>query len=839
MSKPGFTLRTGIYDAIAPEKFHGQLRGKVAIVTGSSRGIGREVALALAKSGASVAVTGRSDTEVKEAASIIINEIGSTQGSNKVVAVVGDVCSEQDTDQLLKTVESTLGPVDILICNAGVNTFMPFHMTDPSEWWKQMEVNVKGPTELTRKILPAMKARNTGTIIFVSSRAAAADLPWAAAYSCSKTAITRFAGVLQRELDILQSFENEKNGISVFSLHPGEVKTQLHQTAFPEKTKKEAPYVIEHMEKMAKMHPDFKAETPAWTCVYLAAGHGQALEGRLVDSTRDIEEVKAFVLSGYYLRVKHARASEKPINLGRAPGVPAWQLDVHFMVAESEDESQSPYELGWRTILAVLALAMGNVCAALANTTNTTIKFQVATLARSPADASLASWIANGNFLCSLALGPIFLTPDEGSLGDRVGSCVSGSSHNLRDIVGGNVLTGIANAGCEIIPNKLRPWALGVSQAMASAFVVLGTFMAAAVVRYNTGGHGGWRWAYYFNGIIYGFTAFAVSLTYFPPPPRLSRNKRIFPDILTKVDYTGILIMTGAFTSLVIGVTWGGSTYPWDDGRIIATLVVGCVGLLGFGLFERFVVKEGILDHRLFKTRNFPILLVVCTIDGMLLLGVNVLFSQEIFDLFTQDAVEVAIILSPFLVISTFGCIPAGWAMAHTKSYRLLLVLALFWCSLFAGLMGLTDSSRLSWAYGFSSMLGLGTAVTTTIPIVALGLSVPSYLLGTAATISVSCRALGGIIGITIFTAVYNNKYASYVGPELVSTPVDASRLAQSADAWKYVWVVVACIVAANGIAACGLESVKPMMNGHVESALENKALSVAVESDSDRANSR
>ncbi|KAM0815750.1 hypothetical protein AB5N19_01549 [Seiridium cardinale] len=307
MPKPEFTLRTGIYDAIAPEKFHGQLRGKVAVVTGSSRGIGREVALALAKSGASVAVTGRSDIEVKEAASIIINEIGSTQG-NKVVAVVGDVCSEQDTDRLLETVESTLGPVDILICNAGINTFMPFHMTDPSEWWRQMEVNVKGPTELTRKILPAMKVRNTGTIIFVSSRAAAADLPWAAAYSCSKTAITRFAGVLQRELDILQSFENEKNGISVFSLHPGEVKTQLHQTAFPEKTKKEAPYVIEHMEKMAKMHPDFKAETPAWTCVYLAAGHGQALEGRLVDSTRDIEEVKAYVLSSSRPKITNACA---------------------------------------------------------------------------------------------------------------------------------------------------------------------------------------------------------------------------------------------------------------------------------------------------------------------------------------------------------------------------------------------------------------------------------------------------------------------------------------------------------------------------------------------------
>ncbi|KAI0125519.1 hypothetical protein BJ170DRAFT_435436 [Xylariales sp. AK1849] len=177
----------------------------------------------------------------------------------------------------------------------------------------------------------------------------------------------------------------------------------------------------------------------------------------------------------------------------------------------------------------------------------------------------------------------------------------------------------------------------------------------------------------------------------------------------------------------------------WNDGRVIATLVVGCVGLVGFGLFERFVVREGILAHSLFQTRNFPILLVVCTIDGMLLLGVNVLFSQEIFDLFTQDALEVAVILCPFLVTSTFGCIPAGWIMARTKSYRVLLVFALFWCSLFAGehlhlrpsihpilpchtdklytgLMGLADASRLSLVYAFSTLLGLGTAVTTTIP---------------------------------------------------------------------------------------------------------------------------
>lgn len=321
MSKPEFTLRTGIYPAIDPTLFNGSLAGKVALVTGSGRGIGKEIALALAKAGAAVAVSGRTQSQVDETT----KEVLSLEGA-KAIGVAADVCVKADLERLVEEVNiqsicnrihtdafqvtKNLGPIDILICNAGTNTFMPFHMTDPEEWWKQMEIMVKSPTELTRMLLPTFQKRNSGTIIYISSRAAAADLPWAAGYSCAKTAITRFAGILQTELNILQkdTFGFEKNGISVFSIHPGEVKTKLHETAFPEKTKQEAPYVVEMMAKMAKMHPDFKAELAAWTCVYLAAGKGAGLEGRLVDCTRDIEEVKKHVTATPRPRITNACA---------------------------------------------------------------------------------------------------------------------------------------------------------------------------------------------------------------------------------------------------------------------------------------------------------------------------------------------------------------------------------------------------------------------------------------------------------------------------------------------------------------------------------------------------
>ena len=152
-------------------------------------------------------------------------------------------------------------------------------MTNPDDWWSQMEIVVKSPVELTRLILPSLRERNTGVVIYTSSRAAVADLPWTSAYNCAKTSMMCFAGTLQNELDALKKIEcrnSEENRISIYSIHPGEIETSLHEKAFPEKTKQEAPYIIEHMKRIGASRPHFEAGLPAWTCVYLAAGKGQA-----------------------------------------------------------------------------------------------------------------------------------------------------------------------------------------------------------------------------------------------------------------------------------------------------------------------------------------------------------------------------------------------------------------------------------------------------------------------------------------------------------------------------------------------------------------------------------
>ncbi|KAJ9659592.1 hypothetical protein H2198_003005 [Neophaeococcomyces mojaviensis] len=292
------TLRTGIYPAIDPKLLDGCLQGKVALVTGSSRGIGKAIATALASVGASVAINGRAGSIVEAT----VKDIQQQALGAKVIGVVADVLNPPDQERMLAEVQAELGKIDILVLNAGTNLFQPFHQTKASEWWDQMNLNIRAPVELTRMLIPQFMTRNSGCIIYTSSRAAVNHFPFTSAYSISKGGITQFASCLQAELDIVQTHPKagafEKNGIEVFSIHPGEIATELHKVALPPNLDRDAPYIVEMRDKMKSVLPRFQAELPAWTTVFLASGRAHALRGRYVDCTRDIAEVIQSVEAG-------------------------------------------------------------------------------------------------------------------------------------------------------------------------------------------------------------------------------------------------------------------------------------------------------------------------------------------------------------------------------------------------------------------------------------------------------------------------------------------------------------------------------------------------------------
>lgn len=172
------------------------LSGRVALVTGSSRGIGRAVASALAAKGATVAVNSRSDTAGGES---LVREIAESGG--KALYVQADVAQEQQVEALFNTVENSAGPVDVLVNNAGVTEAMPFTEATADYWIRSMSVNFLSTVLCSQRAASAMRDRG-GVILNTSSIRGfdANGREGVMGYSAAKAAVNNFTRTLAKEL---------------------------------------------------------------------------------------------------------------------------------------------------------------------------------------------------------------------------------------------------------------------------------------------------------------------------------------------------------------------------------------------------------------------------------------------------------------------------------------------------------------------------------------------------------------------------------------------------------------------------------------------------------------
>jgi 3-oxoacyl-[acyl-carrier protein] reductase len=193
-----------------------ELEGQVALVTGGGRGIGANIARELSEAGMRVAVSARTAGEVDAVA----DEIGG-------LAIAADVSEREHVEAMVARVESELGPIDLLVANAGIAGWeRTTWEVEPAEWWRTFEVNVLGVFLCCRAVIPGMIERGTGRIVLTGSGAAYLPTSRNAAYGATKAAIYRFGDILARQL--------EPHGIPVFTISPGLVRTQMTEDVFPD-----------------------------------------------------------------------------------------------------------------------------------------------------------------------------------------------------------------------------------------------------------------------------------------------------------------------------------------------------------------------------------------------------------------------------------------------------------------------------------------------------------------------------------------------------------------------------------------------------------------------------
>jgi len=235
------------------------LEGQVALVTGAGRGIGREVALALAADGAYVALMGRS----RAGLDAVLDEVVLAGGRG--AAVPADVTRTGQVRAAVDDITRHLGPIDLLVSNAGLreSTETTPWQADPTDWWRVLETNLRGPFLLAHAVLPSMVARGTGRVLHVGSGMGHRPNAGWSAYATSKAALSRLTDSMAAALD--------GTGVKVLEASPGLVRTDMTETMWgppDEQAWNEVAQMVDLVRRFAR-------------------GELDALHGRFVHAARD------------------------------------------------------------------------------------------------------------------------------------------------------------------------------------------------------------------------------------------------------------------------------------------------------------------------------------------------------------------------------------------------------------------------------------------------------------------------------------------------------------------------------------------------------------------------
>jgi len=190
-----------------------KLDGRTAMVTGGGRGIGRAIALALAREGCAVAVASRTQSEIEDVAREI-EEIGA-----RGLAVPADISKMDEVEGMVEKVHKAFGRIDILVNNAGIAIFKPLSHLTVEDWDETMAVNMRGAFLCSQKVAQVMLEQCSGTIITICSSASKKAYPNQMAYVASKHGLLGLSKCLGLEL--------KPYGIKVHAICPGGVDTQL------------------------------------------------------------------------------------------------------------------------------------------------------------------------------------------------------------------------------------------------------------------------------------------------------------------------------------------------------------------------------------------------------------------------------------------------------------------------------------------------------------------------------------------------------------------------------------------------------------------------------------
>ncbi|KAF2019486.1 MFS general substrate transporter [Aaosphaeria arxii CBS 175.79] len=361
-----------------------------------------------------------------------------------------------------------------------------------------------------------------------------------------------------------------------------------------------------------------------------------------------------------------------------------------------------------------------------------------------------------------------------GATAATIGALVGATGQSINQMIVAGVLFGFGGGfqemcfACaqELVPNRYRFATLG-AMVFANHVSSFGPLISYAFIKYSPIG---WRACYWFCFAWEAATAIMLFFFYNPPTFETKHvdDQKTKWQLIKEMDHFGLWLFTGGCLLLLLGLNWGGVSYPWASAHVIAPIVVAFVCFVGLGFWEVYGnLKYPILPPKLFKKwREFTSLLVVCFVAGMLYYSMNVLWPRQSALLFVPA--DDTIIRGVYANMVSFGTIIAGWycmcVMPWIGHERLQLTFFIIAQTALIGSMasiGINDKAQ--------AIATVVTVAACNLPpsplsfgMVSLGLEDQSDI-GVAVGLISTFRLIGGAVATSIYVSIYTSRYANSI----------------------------------------------------------------------------
>ncbi|KAH8658641.1 fungal trichothecene efflux pump [Tricladium varicosporioides] len=387
-----------------------------------------------------------------------------------------------------------------------------------------------------------------------------------------------------------------------------------------------------------------------------------------------------------------------------------------------------------------------------------------------------------------------------------IGCIVGGTAKSVGQLIGANLCNGLAASGQlsfgivlgELVPNKHRGPIVTLVFLSSLPFAVFGPIIARTFIDKTAAG---WRWSYYLGIIMSGVSLILYQICYHPPTYKQlhvqGKSKR---QQMAELDYGGMLLFIAGMVLFLIGLSWGGTTYPWKSAQVLCTLLIGVATLVALGFYETYLVKHNaLIPPRLFKNVGYVAVVTCATVGAMIYYSMTILWPTIIGTVYTTNVIAIGWQSSVVGGGILLGQVLGGFALSYVPKVKIQTVIAS--CLSFAFVTALSTISQgghsLFIALGVLGCASIGFVDNITFPGVTLVIEPQD--IGLATGVLGSIRAAGGVIAQALYVSVLNNKVAVYM-PEYVTPAAVGAGLPASSLPSLYAGITAGNFTAVPGI---------------------------------------